>query len=91
MTRLSTSQGRKRSLLRGRSQLRADIGKRQVTFVVEGLGVCGRVCEAHVDASEPLYAADASSQFRTEEIGIGKCFERVLHVEPRHSMRAQGE
>ena len=29
------------------------------------------VPEAHADASEPLYAADASSQFRTEETGIG--------------------
>jgi hypothetical protein len=29
------------------------------------------VPEAHADASEPLYAADASSQFGTEETGIG--------------------
>jgi hypothetical protein len=29
------------------------------------------VPEPHADASEPLYAADARSQFRTEETGIG--------------------
>jgi hypothetical protein len=38
----STGQGRS---LPGKVTVRADLGKRQVTFVVEGLGVGGRVAK----------------------------------------------